>query len=409
MITSPPSYGAIRSAFRDIEREVKARISETYALRSGETATHYLWEGAHLKKVWVKGTARTARREFEPSSHDALLIDQLSAYRSRFVRSPRFFSNGRINASRGMTLDSLLTPRAQHNLDMLMEAISACPATVRSAFQLCLTAASGQMTRMVFAVTGRGKTKGKTAEKVEVGSWVIGYWRPHLHFEVNVWNCFENKTRRLLSALEQMGDTPSIRFSQRPENVVEGQGTCFIGLTDCRRGLERLPAGSCSLIITDPPHSDRVPYLELSAFWNALLGRDACFEDEIVISNAKERNKGEREYHSSISEFLVQATRVLSHEGSLIVFFNARHSNAWTAIRDFVLAKKRNTLAYAGAFPCNYSANSVVQDNRRGAMKHDWALVFAPGSSHCLADGNHCLSTIPGWTADFPDLPGRGR
>ena len=42
------------------------------------------------------------------------------------------------------------------------------------------------MTRMVFAVTGRGKTKGEAAEKVEVGSWVIGYWRPRLHFEVNV-------------------------------------------------------------------------------------------------------------------------------------------------------------------------------------------------------------------------------
>ena len=48
---------------------------------------------------------------------------------------------------------------------------------------------------MVFAVTGRGKTKGKSADKVEVGSWVIGYWRPPLHFEVNVWNCFENREK----------------------------------------------------------------------------------------------------------------------------------------------------------------------------------------------------------------------
>ena len=128
LITSPPDYRAIRSAFRGIKQEVKDRIFETYALCSGETATHYLWEGDQLRKVWIKGNAGTLRRdELEPSSHDASLIDRFGAYRSRFVSSPRFFSNGRINASPGMTLDSLLTPRAQHNLDLLIEAISACP------------------------------------------------------------------------------------------------------------------------------------------------------------------------------------------------------------------------------------------------------------------------------------------
>ena len=61
------------------------------------------------------------------------------------------------------------------------------------------------MTKMVFAVTGRGKTKGQTATSIEVGSWVIGYWRPQMHFEVNVWNCFERRTSKLLAALK-LGD-----------------------------------------------------------------------------------------------------------------------------------------------------------------------------------------------------------
>ena len=59
------------------------------------------------------------------------------------------------------------------------------------------------MTKMVFAVTGRGKTKENSLTKVEVGSWVIGYWRPRLHFEVNVWNCFENRVRKLVNALSK--------------------------------------------------------------------------------------------------------------------------------------------------------------------------------------------------------------
>ena len=403
-ITAPPSYKTVRDSLKAIEDEVKSKICVTYALSSGETATHFLWDADELKQVWVKGNAKTSRREFAPSQHDLALVESFSSYRSRLVRSPKFFSNGRINASPDMTLDSLLTHRAQHNLDLLIESISACSPAVRSALQLCLTAASGQMTQMVFAVTGRGKTKGESPDKVEVGSWVIGYWRPRLHFEVNVWNCFENRARKLLSALKEATGSPIPTFAEKPEDVVERSAPCFVGVMDCRKGLQRLPSESCSLVITDPPHSDRVPYLELSEFWNAILGRKANLADEIVISNAKERGKTADEYQASIAQFLAQATRVLTPDGSLVVFFNARQSEAWAAIREFIRSPAENGLAYAGRFPCNYSANSVVQDNRRGAMKHDWALVFSKGSTRRLACGEHCLSDIPGWSSDFPLL-----
>ena len=86
-------------------------------------ATHYLWEADELKQVWIKGGPGKLRRELAPSEHDVALYESFRGYRSRFVRCPRFFSNGRINASADMTLDSLLTPRAQHNLDLLMDAI----------------------------------------------------------------------------------------------------------------------------------------------------------------------------------------------------------------------------------------------------------------------------------------------
>ena len=74
-----------------------------------------------LKQVWIKGNAAVARRELEPTQHDVALIESFSTYRSRFIRCPKFFSNGRINASPSMTLESLLAPRAQHNIDILLE------------------------------------------------------------------------------------------------------------------------------------------------------------------------------------------------------------------------------------------------------------------------------------------------
>ncbi len=403
-ITNPPALHDVLNGFRLIEKNIKSRIFETYALEDGTTATHYLWEGDELKQVWVKGNSAVARRELEVSAHDVTLCASFSNYRSRFVRCPKFFSNSRINASPDMTLESLLTPRAQFNLDLLIEAINECPESVRMPLRLCLTAASGQMTQMVFAVTGRGKTKGTSADKVEVGSWVIGYWRPRLHFEVNVWNCFENRVRKLQNALKRQGETAPVSFGRSVLDVVAGEASCYLGLADCRKAMRAIPDGAAQLVLTDPPHSDRVPYLELSEFWNSLLGMDASFEDEIVISNAKERNKTEADYHSSMRTFFDEAGRVLADDGHLVVLFNARQREAWSAIRDSVIESANSPLCYTGAFPCTYSALSVVQDNRKGALTSDWALVFsrsqAAGAS-CHASG---ISTIPGWTTSMPNL-----
>jgi hypothetical protein len=403
-LTAPAEYEETLDAFQQIEGQVKSRIHQSYVLEDGATATHYLWEKDVLKQVWIKGNAGVARRESEPSQHDLKLYDSFAGYQSRFIRCPTFFSNGRINASPNMTLESLLTPRAQRNIDLLIEAIGECPPQIRSALRVCLTAASGQMTRMVFAVTGRGKTTGKMAGKVEVGSWVIGYWRPTLHFEVNVWNCFENRARKMLKAIKSVDRNTTGQIAGSVQNVVDGKAAYRIELTDCRKAMEKMPAGSVALIITDPPHSDRVPYLELSEFWNSLLGKKSVFGEEIVISNAKERDMSEDVYQSSMRTFFRESARILSEDGHLVVLFNAREKEAWEAIHDTILAPVDSKLNYAGCFPCNYSANSVVQDNRKGAMKSDWALVF----SRKLSDGNShrhkALGDIPGWTPTLPEI-----
>ena len=153
---------------------------------------------------------------------------------------------------------------------MLLYPIEGCPAHSTGIASSAPTAASGQMTRMVFAVTGRGKTSGRTAEKVEVGSWVIGYWRPSLHFEVNVWNCFENRARKMLKALKNVDGNCLAQFSPNVADVLDDNASYHIAPGDCRKEMANIPSNSASLIITDPPHNDRVPYLELSEFWNSL-------------------------------------------------------------------------------------------------------------------------------------------
>ena len=116
------------------------------------------------------------------------------------------FKNSRINTKDNFKLTDLFTRRALHNIDILLGAINQQDNELKKALLLSLTSASGQMSKMVFAITGRGKTKNQPTKKIEVGSWVIGYWRPTLHFEVNVWNCFERRVKKLIKAIGEIDD-----------------------------------------------------------------------------------------------------------------------------------------------------------------------------------------------------------
>ena len=407
LLAHPPSETLLGTAIADIESKVREEIFDTYLLADGRSvATHYLWDGPDLISVWLSGRGRSGRQELTPSAHDMALSRSFGSYASRFIRPPAFFTNSRINASPSMSLDDLLTGRAQHNIDLLIDAIEKCPKEVVPALKLCLTAASGQMTRMVFAVTGRGKTIGKASEKTEVGSWVIGFWRPRLHFEVNVWNCFKLRASSLLEAVKGGDRLSSSSITGSVEGVVDGLADAALLGGDARALITSIPTGSVHLVITDPPHSDRLPYLELSELWNAILGFAPDFDREIVVSNAKERQKTPHQYQQAMYDFLAEVARVLRPNGALVVMFNARQKDQWAAFRSVcgtACNGENRGFRYLGYFPCEYSTGSVVQDNRHGSLKHDCALVFVrsdatPSESIRISS----FASIPNWSQAFP-------
>lgn len=397
LLANPPSAEAVAEGLRHIRQAVKEPIQESYTGASGSSATHYLWAGGEMKRVWYAGVRGRKRIESDPSPDDLALHARYEAYAPQLLRHPVFFNNPRINSSETLSLNDLFTGRALRNIELILGAIDALPVPYQEAMRLSLTAAVGQMSKMVFAISGRGKTTGVASERIEVGSWVIGFWRPPQHFEVNVWKCFERRVQRLLKALVElhvgriapkMGDLSAMNTGVAECALVNGNT------------LERLPElndGSVDLFITDPPHGDRIPYLELSEIWNMILGETPDFASEIVVSNAKERGKRNEGYNADMSSFLSIAARKLSGRGALVLFFNARSASSWKFFDDFRSRAADAGMDYRGCFPLVYSAGSVVQDNRNGALKTDYGLVFARSSEKSAH-----LSRIPNWTTELP-------
>jgi len=188
-LLNPPSKQEYYQALLEIETSVADKINNSYMTTEGRTASHYLWEGNEIISVWIKPDSGRTRIEVEPSEIDLKSYSTYKDYRPQHFRNLRFFSNSRINVKPTMTIGDIFTGRAMRNIDLLIGAVSHYPLHIKRALLLTLTSASGQMSNMVFAIKNRGNGKKiKTVDKIEVGSWVIGFWLPHTHFEINVWN-----------------------------------------------------------------------------------------------------------------------------------------------------------------------------------------------------------------------------
>ena len=73
------------------------------------------------------------------------------------------------------------------------------------------------------------------------------------------------------------------------------------------------------------------------------------------------------------------------------------------------IEKTSDLLKFIGCFPIAYSATSVVQDNRKGAMKRDYVIIYQKQQ----VNGEHKLSNaftnIPGWSYQFREEKTRAR
>ena len=397
LLVSPPPVDAVAMALSQVSALVKEAILESYTTAQKRPATHYVWRNGVMEKVWRTNGETRSRLELPPDEQDIALAERFASYHPQRLRSPRFFTNSRINSFPSLTFKDLFTGRALRNIELLLAAIDGLPTAMQEPMRLSLTAAVGQMSKMVFAITGRGKTTGVSSERMEVGSWVIGYWRPEQHFEVNVWNCYERRVQKFIKAV---AESESVHFTAKPgtlSEVCSGDADHAILNGDCLALLPQLPNNSVDLIVTDPPHGDRIPYLELSELWNVILGEEPPFESEIVVSNAKERSKKSIGYNQAMSKFLEIASCKLRESGCLVLFFNARTEASWKFLNSFSASANTAGMVYCGCFPLVYSASSVVQDNRDGALRTDYGLVFSRSTvvGRSLAD-------IPGWIFNLP-------
>lgn len=396
-----PNYSDLKNAVYSIEVSVKTIINEMYLLADGNIVTHILCNKDTINKVWTKTGRR--RVELYLGEEEIARFQNTAPYFPKHLRSMRLFDNSRINSKQSFSLSDLFSPRALRAIDLLKEEILKFNGDTQRALLLILSASLGQMSKMVFAVSNRNKTKKK--DTFEVGSWVIGYWKPDLHFEINAWNCFENKAQKLLNAVRKTEPQSRTHIARALSEFLAGLGQSYTRVGDSEFLLRDIPSNKIKVVLTDPPHGDRIPYLELSEMWNSVIGLDSNYAEELVISNAKERRKDINSYNEKLTSIFSECARVLSDNGVLVVMFNARTNSHWDSFHHI---EKSHEIEYIGCYPNEYSAGSVVQDSRKGGLKTDYVLFY--GKNISTSYKNHIINTLSianGWSFDYPRKIGR--
>ncbi len=365
--------------FRAIETELKTRINELYLVERHNTAytgQNFLWENNILTEIRYSNGSRK-RFVIRPEERDTQLAHSISVHDiPYFFPKNKFFHNSRINTNNKENLSELFTPRNLLALSLLYNRIEAIKSPdVKNMLLFCFTSAIGQASKMVFVIKLRNKTKGiaEVTHKKEIGSWVIGYWTPNEFFENNVWTCFETRFKKILKA--QKEHYTMLRKYRSAYVYADLQhGADFLIINEPSQiYLKTLSENSVDYIITDPPHSNRIPYLELSMLWNGWLKKEVDYENEIIISEAKDRNKNIDNYNELLNDVIVECFRVLKPNKYFSFMFNSLDDESWlNVVRTFhQIGFSLQTIETLG-----YSAHSVVQDNRKNGLQTDFVITY---------------------------------
>ena len=204
------------------------------------------------------------------------------------------------------------------------------------------------------------------------------YWRPKQELTSrNPLIVLRKRISAFSEALEWMQiENINKSFSRLSYKKVYTGETISFGRIPIQR-LSEVISEKPSLIITDPPYSDHVPYLEYSAMWNhifnlKIVGND--FLNEIVNTDAPSRVADKRDYSNRLSESLKICSELIKDNGLIVWFYQDQSLQNWKYLYDTSL---KENLKIIDIIPLNKQRRSMKTITTPGkTLDGDLILIF---------------------------------
>lgn len=281
----------------------------------------------------------------------------------------RIISNSRISAKENMHVSDLFPKRALICHSFLFETITALPdCPEKKLLLLAFTANVANCSKLVPPIKTRGA--------MSPGAWMTGFYIADNYIENNVFHYYENRVKKIIK-----GKSDFVNLISYKERV--GEYT----IKNCDAKKIDYNDESFDLIFTDFPYGDTVPYFEQSQIWNCWLELNVDYENEIVISDSKERNKTNEIFARDIATAIAEIDRVLKNDSYFVFTFHSMYGNEWSAI---VNALAKTNLVFVESSLMVQKTLSPRQLNRQKTIKGDMLVVFQKKSNikKCKAQYN---------------------
>lgn len=303
------------------------------------------------------------------------LINKENSAREIDHPTSRLIRNGRISAFDDMTTDDLFTKRTLICHSHLFKSINNIQDTnIRNLAKLAFTSNLANCSKLVPPIKSRGP--------MAPGAWMTGFYVGETYLEQNVFHYFKNRINKVIAGKSDFLNnlsSSSIKDIGRATNFdqLNKKSKGYIVTNQDTKNLN-IPDNSIDYVFTDPPYGDSVPYFEQSALWNTWLNLPVDYENEVVISDSKERNKKTDSYTKDISECIKEIYRVLKINSYFSITFHSISGSEWYALTKSCLESGFSIYELSWLTQKTFAPRQL---NRKKTVKGDVLITFKKSST----------------------------
>jgi 16S rRNA G966 N2-methylase RsmD len=205
----------------------------------------------------------------------------------------------------------------------------------------------------------------KITDKRSNSQWPL--WIPKNDcVEKNIIDLLEKKAKNFTAAISYI----SKHYKKTPEYILLHKGSQNIDETD-------IQDSSVDLVITDPPYLGQVLYSEYMQLYKPFLGLEFNLDDEIVVSNAPSRDKGELEYFKLLDRVFGVCSAKLKEGGYFCLYFHDNNLAVWNKL---ISSLARHHLRYISQahIPKSNTIKNIISPKK--SLNGDCILFFIKDS-----------------------------
>ncbi len=188
--------------------------------------------------------------------------------------------------------------------------------------QLLLYVFSATMTKCNLLFSG---TKGRKQSRGDISPLkVYRYWIPEKPVELDPWEKFQEKFKKLLVAKTETNKVIGDYFNSE---------TCSILKGDAAKLDSYVANETVDYIYTDPPYGAHIAYLDLSTMWNAWLQLEVTKDDKAaeIIENG-DLNKTQADYTELLKKSIFEIFKALKYDRWFSLVFAHKDPLYWDTI-----------------------------------------------------------------------------